>query len=121
MERKTRTKISISFSYINGRIRVGYGLLEALGFPEYVKLLINKSNAEIAIRSSTKEDRDSLKINYGLSSIYIGAFLCTKLFIEAVYIVANWDFGCCYLINEFEKGENGSYIFDTNKAKISNK
>ena len=93
-------KSSITFAFYKGLIRIGYEVLEKLLLPQFIRILINVDEMKIIISSTIKGDPDKIKINYLLKSLKPkGLQIYSKLLVEKIYIVANWDFNKPHRLN----------------------
>ena len=117
-----RNNSSISFAFYNGLIRMGYEILEKLLLPKYIRIMINVEERRLIISASNKNDPDHIKINYSLPSLKAkGLQIYSKLLVEKIFIVANWDFRKSYRLNtslDMNRGAIVASLVDVDKDEI---
>ena len=57
-------KLTTTFSYGPGTFRISHKILEVLGNPKYIVLLVNLDENKVSYTSSDRSDRSSLHIVY---------------------------------------------------------
>ena len=111
---------SISFYYKEGRIRLSYSALERLGKPKYIRFLLSILENKIIIMGSETKDSDCVKVNYSLKALSRGLLIYSKLFVEKIFISADWNLYEIYIVNiEFDenKGVYEANLRNATKAK----
>ena len=90
---------------------MGYEILEKLLLPRFIRIMINVEEGRLIISASNKNDPDHIKINYSLPSLKAkGLQIYSKLLVEKIFIVANWDFKKTYRLNTSLDDSTGAMV-----------
>ena len=109
-------KLSTTLSYRPSTVRISTNVLNLLGNPKYIVLMINTSSHQIAYFPSSKADRSALKVRYDGSVSYNGKVVNSCRFVRKVYSIENWDINYRYhMKGSYVEGANSVY-FDLKKA-----
>lgn len=84
--------ITTSLGYETGSVRLSRYVLELLGHPEYVTILINDSNIQLAFLPSAKPDKAALKITYPKSEHSDrGAVIYSMILVRKIFQIMGWE------------------------------
>ena len=107
---------TLSFNYHSGCIRISYEVFKVLGFPNYIKILLNAEKRQIVLLPTDKSDTDRIKLNYKSKSFFKAQRLYSKLLVEKIFIASGWDLNKCYRVSiEYDHKKEG---FACDLAKV---
>ena len=110
-------KLTTTLTYRPSTVRISTNILNLLGNPKYIVLMINTDSHQIAYFPSTKADRSALKVRYDGSVSYNGKVVNSCRFVRKVYSIENWDINYRYHMKGFYVEEANIVYFDLKKAE----
>ena len=88
-----------------------YEILDKLLLPNFIRIMINVEEKKLIITSSSKSDPDHIKVNYSFRSLKTnGLQIYSKLLVEKIFIVANWDFKKTYRLKATFDASRGARV-----------
>lgn len=110
---------SVSFSFEFGQIRMSQNILIEMGRPRFIKFLLNMEEKKVVIVPIAKKDLNCVEINYNLKGIRYGFRVYSKLLVEKIYAVFDWDMGVVYKAEAIPGEDERTFIVDLSKAKTA--
>ena len=107
---------TLSFNYDNGCIRISHEVFKLLGYPKFIKILLNAGKRQIVVLSTDKCDLDRIKLNYKSKSIFKDPRLYSKLLVEKIFITSDWNLNKSYRVNVEFDHDKGGFTSDLTKA-----
>ena len=88
-----------------------YEILDKLLLPSFIRIMINVEEKRLIITASNKSDPDHIRVNYSFRSLKTnGLQIYSKLLVEKIFIVANWDFKKTYRLKATFDASRGAII-----------
>ena len=114
-----KNNINISFrkKIGGGDIRLSIALLDGLGYPEHVRLLINQDTYEVGVQASNKKDLFAVKVLYSDRSVEHGATICSKIACDRIFELCSWDDDRTYRASDYYVTNSNIFIFRLSNAK----
>lgn len=104
-------------SITNNGITFNRSVIIKMGYPEYVKLLINEGEKQIAVRTCSKEDDKSVQFFRQKANGVLSVRWNAKDLINTVARMCNWDLGqTSYRVYGVLVPEYSLMLFDLNEA-----
>lgn len=119
---KESKKITTTLSYQKGTVRISLNILQALGEPKYIALMINQNDRTIAYIGSSRNDRAALKVRYdNVSTLKAGKVVCSVKFVRKVFRLEGWDSNFRYRMSgKYIDGANIVYFNLKDAYQVSN-
>lgn len=103
--------------YVNfekNKIKFSTACVRKFGDKNTIELLINPVEKKIAIRPTTKDNRNNIVFSKAVDLVYYPRQISSTAFSDTIFSIMGWNSDCRYRIQGslFEKGDEVAYIFD---------
>lgn len=107
----------ITFSIRRGRVLIHKSTLRELGWPSFVRFLVNRRDRKVAVQACEAIDRDSYKIGgFVVSENQCEISSCN--FLRIVYQLCDWEEGLNYRLEGNTYKRNRLVEFDLYQAEV---
>ena len=95
---KNNTQLKISFNYKHGKVRVYRSLIQTLGCPKYIQILIKPEDKLLFIVGLEQREQDCFPVVLSKDSRHSGMVLNGQRFIRRVSEIGGWSLDGSYVI-----------------------
>ena len=114
-------KLTTTFSYGPGTFRISHKILEVLGNPKYIVLLVNLDENKVSYTSSDRSDRSSLHIVYTDYVKKTGKVFNSTRFVRKLFHHYKWNINSRYQIRGVFHEKYKIVEFDLNEAYVADR
>ncbi len=114
-------KITTTFSYGPGTFRISHKILELLGNPKYIVLLINLDENKVSYTSSDRSDRSSLHIVYTEHVKKMGKVFNSIRFVRKLFHHYKWNTNSRYQVKGVFHEKHKIVEFDLTEAYVADR
>lgn len=105
----------VSFGYKKNTIRIAYYTLITLGFPLYIRFLVNKETKQFAVQASGKDDLTALKVDY-FNQSEVRMRHVSSLLVHQLFEMNGWNKKFVYRIEGKHIAKHNLVVFNLDEA-----
>lgn len=112
--------IAITFCYRRGRAVIFKSVISALGYPHYIRMLINPEEKVVIVQACDKRERNAIEVPRNLNKDGVTFGINSVALLESMTKLMEWSRLLTYRVKGELQVDSGFVVFLLEKAEVVN-